>query len=140
MLLLPLACGALVIIGFGEGVLWKRFVSAALCAIGIGLLIVGSLPSLFQIWWLVLLLALACGTLVTLGCGGAVLWKRFVSATICGIVIGLLYTAVCPIAGYAAELSLGDFAKRCAYVIFVFAICSTLGAIVTELKLRDPEC
>ena len=96
--------------------------------------IAGSLPGLLQIWWLMLLLPLACGALVTLGCGGAVLWKRFVSATICGIVIGLLYTAVCSIAGYAAELSLGDFVKRCVYVTFVFAVCSTLGAIVTELK------
>ncbi|MBA7677000.1 hypothetical protein ES703_85248 [subsurface metagenome] len=99
--------------------------------------IAGSLPSLLQIWWLMLVLSLACGALVTLGCGGAVLWKRFVSATICGIVIGLLYTAVCSIAGYAAELSLGDFVKRCVYVTFVLAICSTLGAIVTELKLPE---
>jgi len=101
--------------------------------------ITGSLPSLWRVWWLVLVLPLVCGGFVTLGCGGAALWKRFVWATICGIIVGSLYAIVLSAAGYATGLSPEGFVKRCIYATFIFAIFSTIGAIVTELKLPDPS-
>jgi len=99
----------------------------------------GSLPSLRQIWWMMVLLPLCCGAFVTLGCSGAVFWKRFVGATICGIAVGSLYAAVFTIAGYGSELALEDVVKRCVFATFVFAVLATIGAILAELKLPDPN-
>jgi len=97
------------------------------------------LPGLKDIWWLVVLVPLVCGAVVTWGCGGAALWKRFVSATICGVLVGSFYAAVCSVATHSSEMPLEDFVKRCFYATFIFAIFSTIGAVVTELKLPDPD-
>jgi len=83
------------------------------------------------------LVPLACGVLVTLGCGGARLWKRIVAATICGIALGVLYTAVS--AMLVKRLAAGDMAAACVWRVFVFAVLSTVGAMATELKLPEPE-
>jgi hypothetical protein len=94
-------------------------------------------PGLKDIWYLVILVPLACGGVVTLGCGGAKLWKRFVAATICGAALGLLYTVV---SGLLVEkMPVGDIAKACVWTVFIFAIVSTIGAISTELRLPEPK-
>lgn len=98
---------------------------------------VGELPGLKDIWWLVVLVPLACGAVVTLGCGGARLWKRIAAAAICGIALGALYTAVS--AMLVKRLAAGDIAADCVWRVFVFAILSTAGAIATELKLPEPR-
>ena len=98
---------------------------------------VGNLPGLRDIWYLAALVPLACGTLVTLGCGGAKLWKRIVAATICGIVLGVLYPVVS--ATLVEKMAAIDIAKACAWRVFIFALLSTVGAIVTELILPEPK-
>jgi len=98
---------------------------------------VGNLPGLKDIWYLAGLVPLVCGALVTLGCGGAKLWKRIVAAAICGIALGVLYPAVS--ATLVKEMAAVDIAKACAWRVFVFAILSTVGAIATELKLPEPK-
>ncbi|MHC4643529.1 MAG: hypothetical protein ACYS32_17950, partial [Planctomycetota bacterium] len=97
----------------------------------------GNTPGLRDIWYFVVLVPLACGTLVTLGCGGAKLWKRIVAATICGIALGVLYPAVS--ATLVKEMAAIDIAKACAWRVFIFAMLSTVGAIVTELILPEPK-
>ena len=98
---------------------------------------VGNLPGLRDIWYLAALVPLACGALVTLGCGGAKLWKRIVAATICGITLGVLYPAVS--ATLVQRMAAVDIAKACALRVFIFAMLSTVGAIVTELVLPEPK-
>ncbi len=98
---------------------------------------VGNLPGFKDIWWLVVLVPLVCGAVVTLGCGGARLWKRIAAATICGIALGVLYTAVS--AMLVKRLAAGDIAAVCVWRVFVFAVLSTVGAITTELKLPEPS-
>ena len=98
---------------------------------------VGNLPSLKDIWYLAALVPLACGALVTLGCGGAKLWKRFVAAAICGIALGVLYPAVSAL--LVQKMAAVDISKACALRVFVFAILSPVGAIVTELILPEPK-
>jgi hypothetical protein len=98
---------------------------------------VGNLPRLRDIWYFVVLVPPACGVMVTLGCGGARLWKRIVAAVICGIALGVLYPAVSAI--LVKEMAAVDFAKACAWCVFIFAMLSTLGAIVTELVLPEPK-
>jgi hypothetical protein len=97
----------------------------------------GDLPGLRDIWYFAALVPLACGAMVTLGCGGAKLWKRIVSATICGIALGLLYTVISAL--LVKKMPIDDIAAGCIWPIFVFAIVSTIGAIITELKLPEPK-
>jgi len=76
---------------------------------------------------------------VTLGAGGAALWKRIVGAAICGGVVGLLYTAVSMILGYGGPIEVGEMATGCIWRVFVFTILSTMGVLLTELKLPEPR-
>jgi len=98
---------------------------------------VGNLPGFKDIWLFMVLVPLVCGAGVTLGCGGARLWKRIVAATICGIALGVLYTAVS--ATLVKTLAAGDMAAACLWRVFVFAVLSTVGAMATELKLPEPK-
>jgi hypothetical protein len=101
--------------------------------------IAGHQPTLMDIWWLAVLVPLVCGATVTFGCGGAVLWKRIVAAAACGAVLGLLYTAMSAILGHAGLFTIGEIITVCAWRIFVFAVLATIGAILTELKLPEPD-
>jgi hypothetical protein len=126
-----------------------RYWHVGLCAIaGAGMLWLadfvyfrtgGGLPSLVSIWWVVTVVPLAGGAAVTLGCGGSVLWKRVVAATVCGVLAGLLYGVVLSVGGYGGELPVGDLVSRGVYATFIFAILSTIGAMIAELKLPDPD-
>jgi len=98
---------------------------------------VGNTPRLADIWYLAVLVPLACGGGITIGCGGAKLWKRFLAATICGIALGLLYPVVSAL--LVQKMPVGDIAKACVRSIFVFAIVSTIGAVITELRLPEPR-
>jgi len=122
----------------------ERYWHAGLCAVGaagiFGLVDFayfrnfGELPGLRDIWWLAIFVPLVCGAAVTLGCGGAPLWKRIVAAAGCGAVVGVLYTAASVILSRNSGI-----AASCVWRIFIFAILSTIGAIVTELKLPDTD-
>ena len=92
----------------------------------------GEIPSLRDIWWLVILAPLICGAAVTLGCRGAALSKRIVTAAVCGVLAGVLY------AGVSVLLSRdGGIVASCIWRMFIFTILSTIGAITTEIKLPD---
>ena len=100
---------------------------------------VGNLPDLRTIWWLSVFVPMLCGAMVTLGCGGATLVKRFVGAAVCGIAVGVFYAAVSAFLGHSSGISMGEIATNGVWRIFVFSIFSVLGAIITELKLPDPD-
>jgi len=100
---------------------------------------VGSLPSLKAIWWLSILVPMICGAMVTLGCGGATLGKRFIGAAVCGVVTGIFYTAVSAMLGHSSGILVGEILASCMWRIFIFSILSPIGAIITELKLSDPD-
>jgi len=97
------------------------------------------LPSLKDIWLLVIALSLVCGAVVTLGCGGAAVSKRIIAAAICGILIGFLYTAVSIILSQNSGIEAHNILARSVWRIFIFTILSIIGAIVTELRLPDPD-
>ena len=122
----------------------KRYWHVGLCAMAVvGLFAladflyrenVGQPPSSKMIWWLVVLVpqVLVCGAAVTLGCGGATLGQRIAAAAVCGVSVGLLYTAVSAILNYDS-----GWVASCLWHILIFAILSTAGAIITELKLPE---
>jgi hypothetical protein len=97
----------------------------------------GNTPRLADIWYLAVLVPLACGGGITIGCGGAKLWKRFVAATICGVALGLLYPVVSAL--LVQKMPIGDIVKACVWSGFIFAIMSTIGAISTEMRLPEPK-
>ena len=101
---------------------------------------IGELPWLKDIWPLTLILPLLTGSIVTLGCGGARLWKRLVAGTICGILSGVFYSAVTAvISSGQVEIEAGLLAKNCLWRVFIFAILATIGVLVTELKLPEGD-
>ena len=98
------------------------------------------MPGLMNIWWVVPLVCFGCGLGVTLWAGGAELPKRIVAATLCGIAAGVLYTGISAILSFNVGLSAaGEIAGNCFWRSFVFAIFSTIAAIITELKLPDAD-
>ena len=92
----------------------------------------GEIPGLRDIWWLVILAPLICGAAATLGCGGAALGKRVVTAAVCGVLAGALYAGISALLSYN-----GGIVASSAWRMFIFAILSTIGAIATEIKLPD---
>ena len=99
----------------------------------------GELPDLRKIWWLVALVPMLCGAAVTLGAGGAPLSKRIIGATACGVLVGLLYTAMSAMLGHGSLVGVGDIATGCVWRVFIFTILSTIGLLLTELKLPEPR-
>ncbi len=98
----------------------------------------GNLPGLKQIWPVAVFLPMLCGSIVTLGAGGATMTKRVIGAATCGILIAVLYTVVTATLGHG-DLSTGEIAISCAWRNFVFIIMSVLGMLLTELNLPEPK-
>jgi hypothetical protein len=98
----------------------------------------GALPSLREIWPLAGLVPLLGGAIVTLGAGGAPLSRRLIGAVVCGSVIGGLYTVLSTVIGYGGAIEIGNTTSACLWRVFIFAIFSSFGAILTELNLPEP--
>ncbi len=99
----------------------------------------GELPGLKEIWWLVALMPALCGAMVTLGAGGAPMWKRVIGAAGCGGAVGVLYTAVSAILGYSGPIGTDDIVINCVWRVFIFTILSVIGMLLTEIKLPEPK-
>jgi len=97
------------------------------------------LPQLRDLWWLVILAPVLCGAAVTLGAGGAVLWKRIVTATISGAAIGIFATIAAAMLSRGSEIGISDMVMRCAMHTFVSMLLATIAAIVAEMMLPDPD-
>jgi hypothetical protein len=95
------------------------------------------LPQLRNIWWLVILAPVLCGAVVTLGAGGAVLWRRIVTATISGAAIGIFATVAAAILDRGAATS--KLVVLCAMHTFASAVLATIAAIIAEMLLPDPD-
>jgi hypothetical protein len=100
---------------------------------------VGALPGLSDIGWLAAIVPLICGAGVTLGCGGAPLLKRIIATAFCGVMVGMLYTAISAVIGYGGQIEVVRIAAGCVWRVFVVMVFSTIGAILTELKLPEPD-
>ena len=99
----------------------------------------GELPKLREIWWLTALVPALCGTVVTLGAGGAPMWKRVIGAVACGGAVGVLYTAVSAILVYGGPIGVGDLVINCVWRVFIFSILSAIGMLLTEIALPEPK-
>ena len=97
------------------------------------------LPELADVWWLVVLMPLVLGTVITLGCGGAQLLRRVVTAAVSGAFTGILSAFVSVIISQGSQVTTSDLLITGAMYTFIFTVLSTIGAIVTELVLPDPD-
>lgn len=98
---------------------------------------VGELPDLRDMWWLTITLPLVLGLLVTLGAGGAVRGNRIIASLICGIFIGILTTITTTLLHGSDQI--GMIVTNLLWRIFILGIFCSIGALVTEIKLPDPE-
>ncbi|MHC4221105.1 MAG: hypothetical protein ACYST9_01680 [Planctomycetota bacterium] len=97
------------------------------------------MPSLTNIWPLAILLPFLCGWGVTTAAGGLILWKRIVAASISGMLIGVLYTIATVMTCQANGFTPGQIISGCIWRMFVFTIITTASAIITELRLPEPD-
>ncbi len=96
----------------------------------------GNLPDLKDLWWLAVIVPFVCGAGVTLGCGGARLSNRIITAAVCGAVTGMIYTAISAAAGCGSQVQISGITVVCIWRVFVFTVFSVVGAVLTELKLK----
>ena len=99
----------------------------------------GSLSDLGRIWWLAVIVSLACGCAVTLGAGGAELWKRILGAGICGVVAGIGSVLVSSLLPAATTLDAGVMTITCIWRVFAFTILAIIGALIAEVRLPEPD-
>jgi hypothetical protein len=96
------------------------------------------MPGLSGIWWLVVLVPLLCGAGVTLGCGGAKLWRRIVTAAVAGGLTGILASVAVVIIS-REQIPVSTLVTLCAMHTFISTLLSAIGSIVTEIILPDPD-
>ena len=93
------------------------------------------LPGLMEIWWLTIMVPLVAGSAVTLGAGGTVLPHRIIQGAMGGVAMAIIYVLIR--AGMNGDS--GEFFVLLIWRVFIFAIFSTIGVIVTELKLGETQ-
>jgi len=127
----------------------SRYWHAGVCILGtvltfglfdiVYLRVFSKLPDLGGIWWFAMIAALLCGAGVTLGCGGAVLWRRIVAATISGVLVGIFATVAAGLISHFRTVETPNLVTFCAMLAFISALLSTIGAIIAEMQLPDPD-
>lgn len=98
---------------------------------------IGFMPTLKNTWWFALLIIVLCGAAITLGCGGAPLSKRFISAALWGVLTALLYTGVSAAIIFWVQhetVIVGDVLTNGAWRVFIFTLFAAIAAAFTELR------
>jgi hypothetical protein len=126
-----------------------RYWHIALCAIaGTGIFVIadwlymekfGALPGLKAIWGFAVIVPLLIGTVVTLGAGGAALWKRIAGAALCGVAVGVLSAVISGLLGTNGPIGVSAIAIIGIWRAFVFTMISVLGVLLTEIKMPEPQ-
>ena len=80
-----------------------------------------------------------CGAIVTLGAGGAAIWKRFIGAALCGVAMAVISIIATSIVGHDNPIGTSEMLIHGVWRVFVFTILSTLAVLLTELKLPEPK-
>jgi hypothetical protein len=74
-----------------------------------------------------------------LACGGATFGKRVAAAAVCGVLAGLLYSVLSAWLSRNTEVLAHNMLASSVWRVFIFAVLASIGAILTELKLPDPD-
>jgi hypothetical protein len=100
---------------------------------------VGKLPALNEIWAFAVFIPLLSGVFVTLGAGGAAMWKRIAGAALCGAAIGVLGTVISAVIAPVDSIGISEIAVNCLWRAFVFTLLSVVAVLFTEIKLPAPK-
>ncbi len=85
------------------------------------------------------LIILIGSALVTRGCRGAALGGRIVSASVWGVLTGILHTLANAFIVLQGNFVTGDVITAGAWNVFIFTVVATIWAVVTELRMPDPD-
>jgi len=99
----------------------------------------GALPGLKVIWGFAVIVPLLIGTVVTLGAGGAALWKRIAGAALCAVAVGVFSAIVSGLFGTSAPVGASTIAIIGIWRAFAFTMISVLGVLLTEVKMPEPQ-
>ncbi len=99
----------------------------------------GALPGLKVIWGFAVIVPLLIGTVVTLGAGGAALWKRIAGAALCAQPSGYSARLFPGWLGANDQIEISVIAINCLWRAFVFTIVSVLGVLLTEVNMPEPQ-
>jgi hypothetical protein len=99
----------------------------------------GQAPGVRVHWWLLVVMPLLCGSLATLGCGGAALGRRIVAAALTGALTALAASLVLAVLGSANGVAAAHTISVAVWRTFILTILSTVGAVLTELTLPEPS-
>ena len=126
-----------------------RYWHVILCAVaGTGIFVsadwlymdqLGALPGLKVIWGFAVIVPLLIGTVVTLGAGGAALWKRIAGAALCAVAVGVFSAIVSGLFGTSAPVGASTIAITGIWRAFAFTMISVLGVLLTEIKMPEPQ-
>ncbi len=126
-----------------------RYWHVVLCAVaGTGIFVIadwlymdqfGALPGLKVIWGFAVIVPLLIGTVVTLGAGGAALWKRIAGAALCAVAVGVFSAIVSGLFGTSAPVGASTIAIIGIWRAFAFTMISVLGVLLTEVKMPEPQ-
>jgi hypothetical protein len=95
----------------------------------------GALPGLKVIWGFAVIVPLLIGTVVTLGAGGAALWKRIAGAALCAVAVGVFSAIVSGLFGTSAPVGASTIVIIGIWRAFAFTMISVLGVLLTEVKI-----
>ena len=99
----------------------------------------GGLPDLGAIWGVAVIVPLLIGTAVTLGAGGAPLWKRMAGGALCGVAIGASSPVVSAVLGANQSIGVSIIVVAGIWRAFIFTMVSVLGVLVTEVRMPEPQ-
>jgi len=126
-----------------------RYWHTGLCSIaGTGIFVVadllymdkfGDLPDLRALWGLAVVVPLLIGMVVTLGAGGAPLWKRIAGAALCGVAVGGFSAVVSGLLATNDLTGVSTIAITGIWRAFVLTLVSVVGVLVTETILPEPQ-
>jgi len=92
------------------------------------------LPAIKEVWWLGIALSLILGSLITLFAGGLLFSKRVILSAVSGIIVGILYSGISYYLGFESSII-----AECFWRFFIFVVFTTIGTLITELGLGDPD-
>ena len=87
-----------------------------------------------EIWWLGMILPFVMGSFITISAGGMIFWKRISTAAIGAIIVSVIYSIYSWQYGFADPI-IPEFVWR----FFIFSVFATIGVVLTELNLGEPE-
>jgi hypothetical protein len=97
-----------------------------------------ALPTLKDMAWLMVVAPMFIGAAVTLGCGGAALQKRIVSAAIAGALMGILATGTSVCLG-TVQTGVMHLLAGFIWRVFIFTLFAAISAALTEMFLPDRD-